>query len=70
MIEQRGWLLGIYEDEAQGLRLWFLGEDGGRYCFQQSFPLTFYAAGSFSRLRQLWQYLKKHAMPGKTSSGA
>jgi DNA polymerase-2 len=47
MVEYRGWFLDMYEDEEQDVRLWFLGEDGQRHCFYQSFPVTFYVTGSF-----------------------
>lgn len=58
MVERRGWLLDLYEDREDGLVLWLLGEDGLRYRLRQSFPITFYAAGPFPRLRQLWRYLQ------------
>ena len=58
MVERRGWLLDLYEDREDGLVLWLLGEDGLRYRLRQSFPTTFYAAGPFPRLRQLWRYLQ------------
>ncbi len=58
MVERRGWLLDLYEDKEDGLVLWLLGEDGLRYRLRQSFPIIFYAAGPFPRLRQLWRYLQ------------
>jgi DNA polymerase-2 len=47
----RGWLLDLYEDEADGLRLWFITEEGERLCVRQQMPVTFYAAGEAERLR-------------------
>ena len=58
MVEHRGWLLDLYADEQDGLVLWFLGEDGQRHRFSQAFPITFYVAGPFPRLRELWRYLR------------
>lgn len=53
-----GWLLDLYEDERDGVVLWFLGEDGIRLRLRQEFPVTFYAAGSPARLRALWQFIE------------
>lgn len=55
---QRGWLLDLYDDETEGLVVWFLSEDGRRCRFTLFFPLTFYAAGPFDRLRAAWRYLR------------
>ncbi len=63
MAEYRGWLLDVYGDEQEGLILWLLGEDGERRRFSHSFPITFYAAGPFPRLRQLWRYVRSHPFP-------
>ena len=65
MDEHRGWLLDVYEDEQDGLVLWLLGEDDKRYRFTQRFPITFFVAGPFPRLRQLWRYLKTQPIPVK-----
>jgi hypothetical protein len=54
--ELYGWLLDLYPD-ANGLSLWFLGEDGVRYHLHQSFPVCFYAAGSNEQLRAFWKWL-------------
>ena len=59
MNEFTGWLLDIYPHPEQGIVLWLLCDDGQRRCFRQDFPLTFYAAGPFSRLRELWKFLEK-----------
>ncbi len=37
----RGWLLDLYEDEADGLRMWFITEDDTRVCLHQ--PLERYS---------------------------
>jgi len=36
------------------------GCSGSRLRLTQDFPTTFYAAGSFSELRQLWQFIQAH----------
>lgn len=61
----RGWLLDLYEDEADGLRLWFITEEGERLCVRQQMPVTFYAAGEAERLRALWKMLRRQ--PGVLS---
>jgi DNA polymerase-2 len=63
LAEHRGWLLDLYDDERDGLVSWFAGENGQRYRFSQSFPVTFYAAGPFSRLRELWRSLQSNPIP-------
>ena len=55
-----GWLLDVYAD-ASGVTLWVLGDDGGRHRLSHAFPVTFYAAGPFPRLRQLWQWLREQS---------
>ncbi len=60
MNEHTGWLYDIYGSNNE-ITIWLL-EDGGERCrLSQPFPVTFYAAGSFPRLRQLWRYL--HSQP-------
>jgi len=61
----RGWLLDLYEDEADGLRLWFITEEGQRVCLRQPMPVTFYAAGEAEQLRALWKMLRRQ--PGVMS---
>ncbi len=53
----RAWLLDLYEDAEDGLRLWFIAETGERLCLRQSLPVTFYAAGANEQLRALWRFL-------------
>ena len=61
MIAFRGWLLQLYEDPTDGLRLWFIADTGERICLHQPMPITFYAAGSNKQLRALWIYLRRQA---------
>ena len=58
-----GWLLDIYNNPQRGVILWFLGEDETRYQLWQPFPVTFFAAGPASRLRDLWGYLRAQPVP-------
>jgi hypothetical protein len=51
-------LLDVYPDEERSLVLWLIGENGERYCFHQPFPVTFFIAGPFGRLREAWRYLQ------------
>ncbi|MCA9941957.1 MAG: hypothetical protein H6656_01020 [Ardenticatenaceae bacterium] len=60
MNELRGWVLDLYADEADGLVLWLLADDGRRLRLTQQFPITFYAHGPFPRLRALWRFLQQH----------
>lgn len=57
MDEIVGWLLDVYAN-ASGVTVWLLAEDGKRHGLTHSFPVTFYAAGPFPRLRELWSLLK------------
>ena len=63
--EFKGWLLDIYDSPQDGVVLWFLCEDGQRRRLHQPFPVTFYAAGEASQLRQLWRYLEAQPIPLK-----
>ena len=63
--EIRGWLLDLYEDAADGVRLWIISEEGERICLKQPMPITFYAAGEAEQLRGLWKMLRKQ--PGVLS---
>jgi len=62
MADRLGWLLDLYEDEQDGVVLWLLGDDGGRYRMCQEFPITFYAAGDHEALRELWAWLRAHPL--------
>ncbi len=56
----RGWLLDLYEDAVDGLRLWFITEDGARLCLRQKLEVVFYASGDNEQLRALWKMLRRH----------
>lgn len=62
MLEYCGWLLDLYANPQDGLVLWLLGDDGERRRLRQPFPVTFYAAGPFSRLRLLWHALQAQSV--------
>lgn len=55
----RGWLLDLYEDAADGVRLWVISEEGERICLHHPMPITFYAAGEAEQLRALWKMLRR-----------
>jgi len=65
MIAFRGWLLQLYEDPDDGLRLWFIADTGERICLHQPMPVTFFAAGESKQLRELWKHLR--TQPGVLS---
>ncbi|HSL45967.1 MAG TPA: DNA polymerase domain-containing protein [Anaerolineales bacterium] len=56
MKEFTGWLFDLYA-RRDGIVLWLVGEDQKPHSFTQPFELTFYVAGPFHRLRQLWKFL-------------
>ena len=58
MDEQTGWLLDVYAEPEGGIILWLLNDDDQRLRLRLDFPVTFYAAGDFSLLRQAWIYLR------------
>jgi len=57
----RGWLLDLYEDAVDGLRIWFIAEDGARVCLRQRLEAVFYASGDNEQLRSLWKALRRYA---------
>ena len=58
-----GFLLDIYTDPVGGgAALWLIADSGKRLLLRQHFPITFYAAGSRKRLRELWTFLSQHPM--------
>lgn len=61
MLETKGWLLDLYEDETDQVRLWFILEDGRRICLKQDFPLTFYVSGNRELLHACCLMLKNRA---------
>ena len=56
----RGWLLDLYDDESDGLRLWFITEDDERICLHQPMETVFYASGDSAQLRSLWVTLRRY----------
>lgn len=62
LTQDKGWLLDLYEDAGDAIRLWFILEDGRRVCLKQSFPVSFYVAGTPERLHKCCLLLKN--MPG------
>src|SRR5215212_1547148 len=63
MKEYTGWLFDLYAHPKQGIVLWLVGEDHKPHSFTQLFPVTFYVGGPFSRLRQLWKFLRAQEEP-------
>src|SRR5512133_491569 len=56
-----GFLLDVYADPVGGgVVLWLLTDQGDRLLFRQRFPISFFAAGSRKRLRELWSFLSCH----------
>ncbi|MGB9639529.1 MAG: DNA polymerase domain-containing protein [Anaerolineales bacterium] len=64
-----GWLFDLYPSSQGDLNVWLLTQqaDGTVDCrlYHQDFTVTFYAAGTAGRLRQLWRYLQGVALPLK-----
>ncbi len=60
-----GWLLDLYPDLHNGVVFWLLDEDGICHCLHHAFPVTFYAAGPSTRLRELWSFLNRQPRPVK-----
>ena len=59
-----GWLLDLYEDESDSLRLWFIMDSGERLCLQQPFPVSFYIWGPAKQLHECCLFLRHR--PGVT----
>lgn len=55
-----GWLLDLYDDEVDGLRLWFITEEDTRICLHQPLETVFYASGDLAQLRSLWVTLRRY----------
>ncbi len=64
-----GWLIDLYEDPADGLAVWLLGDDGRRRRLRQAFPLTFYASGAEARLKTLEGFLAQRFPAARVSRG-
>ncbi len=58
-MEDTGWLLDLYEDASDGLRLWFIMDSGERRCFRQDFPVRFYIYGPAKRLHDCCLFLRR-----------
>lgn len=58
MQTQTGWLLDLYEAHEGDVLLWLLADTDERLCLHMELPVTFYAAGDFSVLRQAWRLAK------------
>ena len=58
-MEGAGWLLDLYEDPADRLRLWFIMDSGERICLWQDFPVSFYIHGPVRRLHECCLFLRK-----------
>ncbi len=58
MIAFDGWLLDLFEDEKEGIVLYFMDRKGPRWRLTTPFPVTFYAQGAPEQLRALWRYLR------------
>ncbi len=54
-----GWLLQTYLNDDQGMTVWLIDAvTEERHMFHLELTVTFYAAGPFPRLRQLWRFLQ------------
>lgn len=60
-----GWLLDLYEDERDGVRLWFITDSGERQMLCQPFPVVFYAYGDIKTLHACCLFLR--SCPGVTA---
>ena len=58
-MKENGWLLDLYEDACDGLRLWFILESGERICLRQAFPVSFYIYGPPKRLHECCLFLRR-----------
>ena len=66
-MEGAGWLLDLYEDPADRLRLWFIMDSGERICLWQDFPVSFYIHGPVRRLHECCLFLRRQ--PGVMKLG-
>lgn len=55
----KGWLLDLYEDSPDGVRLWFIMDDGERFSLRQNFPVSFFIYGSVKRLHDCCLFLRR-----------
>jgi len=61
--EQSGWLIDLYEDEEEGLVLWFLSDGGERLRLHKRFSRTFFVDGDRKQLQRLQQMIKRIVSP-------
>ncbi|MBQ6342806.1 MAG: hypothetical protein IJI41_06765 [Anaerolineaceae bacterium] len=54
----KGWLLDLYEDAADGVRMWFILDEGERICLHQDMPVSFYIYGPVNRLHECCLFLR------------
>ena len=66
VVNEKGWLLDLYED-ADGVCLWFIMDDGRRICLRQDMQVCFYAFGPVKRLHDCCLFLKQQ--PGVVHLG-
>lgn len=52
-----GWVLSVEADEEDGVVVWLIGEDGGRYRLVQPFKTVFYIEADAERLAAVRKYL-------------
>ena len=57
-MELSGWIIDIYEDKTDGVRIWFLTDTDERICLRQPFPVTFYAYGTQEQLHRACLLIK------------
>ena len=58
--EITGWLLDVYADLEGGISIWILADNSDTHLrLRMALPVTFYAAGDFSILRQAWRFLRE-----------
>ncbi len=63
MNKHEGWWLQSYLNDERGMTVWLIDQLGERKKFSLDVDVTFYAAGPFPRLRQLWRFLKSQPIP-------
>lgn len=66
MDEVTGWLFDLYEHPERGITLWIISDTGERLHLRMDFPVTFYTAGDFPRIREAWRFIKGKAQLART----
>lgn len=54
-----GWVLSVEADEEDGVVVWLIGEDGGRYRLVQPFKTVFYIEAETERLEDARKYISE-----------